>query len=92
MTGDPDDVSRLDYYWWSRLVYGLAANLHWSEREILALRWDRALAYAAEIQIDLGGTPDRPEPELPEERELARALRCEMRKRQRATEKVQEQK
>ena len=78
MTGDPEDGAQLDYYWWSRLVYGIAANLHWSERDILALRWDRALAYVAEIQIDLGEKPDRPEPELPEERELARAMRREM--------------
>lgn len=92
MTGDPDDGARLDYYWWSRLVYGLAANLHWSEGEILSLRWDRALSYAAEIQIDLGGNPDRPEPELPEEQELAQALRREMGKHRGAKEKTREQK
>ena len=84
MTGDPDQVAVLDYYWWSRLIYGLAANLHWSECDILALRWDRALAYVAEIQIDLGRVPERPEPVLPEEEKLARMMRREMAKRRRA--------
>ena len=42
------------------------------------MRWDRALAYADEIRIDLGQHPDRPEPYLPEEEELKRIMREKM--------------
>ena len=34
------------------------------------MRWDRAAAYLDEIALDLGETPQRPEPELPEEKAL----------------------
>lgn len=73
-----DDGGILDYYWWSRLIYGLATNLHCSERDILSMRWDRALAYADEIRIDLGQHPDRPEPILPEEEALKQIMREKM--------------
>ena len=41
------------------------------------MRWDRVLSYAEEIQLDLGQNPDRLEPLLPEEIELARVMREE---------------
>ncbi len=41
------------------------------------MRWNRVLAYAEEIQLDLGQNPDRLEPLLPEEIELARIMREE---------------
>lgn len=41
------------------------------------MRWDRVLAYAEEIQLDLGENPDRPEPLLPEEIELRQVIREE---------------
>ncbi len=41
------------------------------------MRWDRVLAYAEEIQLDLGQNPARLEPLLPEEIELAAAMRAE---------------
>lgn len=71
--GDPPD-----FYWWSRLVYGLMTNLHCGEREILAMRWDRATAYLDEILIDLDKPADRPLPEFREELEAVRkAMRRE---------------
>ena len=41
------------------------------------MRWDRVIAYAEEIQIDLGQNPNRILPSLPEEDELARIMREE---------------
>lgn len=41
------------------------------------MRWDRVLAYAEEIQLDLGEHPVRLEPLLPEELELMRVMREE---------------
>ena len=56
----------------------MAANLHWPERDILALRWDRATAYLDEISVDLGETPNRPTPDLPEEKALAGIMQAEL--------------
>lgn len=39
------------------------------------MRWDRALAYAEEIRIDLGEHPDRREPDLPEFEEVKQLMR-----------------
>ena len=58
-----DDDGPPEFYWWSRLVYGLMTNLHCSEREVLSMRWDRATAYLDEILIDLGKSVSRPLPE-----------------------------
>jgi hypothetical protein len=67
-----------EFYWWSRLIYGLMANLHISEREVLAMRWDRATAYLDEILIDLGKSVSRPLPEFNDEFEaVKRAMRDE---------------
>lgn len=44
------------------------------------MRWDRVLAYAEEIQLDLGQAPLRKEPLLPEEQELQRVMREEYEK------------
>lgn len=76
MNDDEDDPP--EFYWWSRLIYGLMANLHISEREVLAMRWDRATAYLDEILIDLGKSVSRPLPEFNDEFEaVKRAMRDE---------------
>lgn len=59
-------------------------NLHCSERDVLAMRYDRALAYLAEINIDLGNPVSRPEPDLPEEQNLKRIMREEYAKEMKA--------
>jgi len=56
-------------------------NYHWSEREILGLRWDRALAYLQEIQTDAGEEPVRREPVLPEEERYDAMLLKSLRER-----------
>lgn len=76
MNDEEDDPP--EFYWWSRLIYGLMANLHISEREVLAMRWDRATAYLDEILIDLGKSVSRPLPEFNDEFEaVKRAMRDE---------------
>ncbi|MBR4665245.1 MAG: hypothetical protein IKO93_15370 [Lentisphaeria bacterium] len=42
------------------------------------MRWDRAAAYLDEIAIDLGETPRRPTPDLPEEKALREIMQQEL--------------
>ena len=77
MSGE-EDGGPPEFYWWSRMIYGLMANLHISEREVLAMRWDRATAYLDEVLIDLEKPVNRPLPEFDDEFEaVKRAMREE---------------
>ena len=62
------------------MIHVLAVNYHWSEREILGLRFDRAAAYLDEIRLDAGEHPVRKEPIIPGEELLDSILLDHLRK------------